>query len=117
MVLYWPVNFDWQTSKDGVADGQPVAVSGWCCVLNSTVQDTADEDVMQAYQQIRAERQLAEQQQSQQIRQRHQPSPQANGPTAEAAAVQTPRQPADVSQLMADKMLAGWALLGDHCPL
>lgn len=69
---------------------------------------------MQAYQQIRAERQRAEQQQNLQRQQQ----PQAGGRAAAAGQAQG-QQPAaaDVSQLMADKMLAGWALLGDHCPL
>jgi hypothetical protein len=84
-----------------------------CCCCCSRLQDAFDDEVMQAYQQIRAERQREEQQQAQQVRQRQAPLPQANGPTAAAAAAPPP----DVSQLMADKMLAGWALLGDHCPL
>ena len=71
--------------------------------------------MLQAYQQIRAERQREEQQQQSQQRQQPPPPPQANGTAAGMPAAR--QQQPDVSQLMADKMLAGWALLGDHCPM
>jgi hypothetical protein len=79
--------------------------------------DSSDEEVLQAYQQIRAERQRAEQQQQhmQQSSARGPQQQQVNGVAAGAAAGGV--QQRDVTQLMADKMVAGWALLGDHCPM
>jgi hypothetical protein len=93
----------------------PVSAVCTCCL-----QDATDDEVLQAYQQIRAERQRDEQQQHQQAHhtQQQQPQqPQANGAAGGAAAATPRQQQEDVSQLMADKMLAGWALLGDHCPM
>jgi hypothetical protein len=102
----------------GAGAGAGASVSGATGLTPSRSQyhDSTDDEVLQAYQQIRAERQRAEQQQhmQQSSARGRQQQQQVNGMAAAAAGGGQQR---DVTQLMADKMVAGWALLGDHCPM